>query len=59
MWADSKSVDGTIQEKDSAMLFLVAIDHVKSGQPLSNEAGLALVKQAIFPTLVRAVLIAV
>lgn len=36
------------------MLFLVEMDHVKSGQLVSNEAGLAFVEQIIVPTLARA-----
>jgi len=36
------------------MLFLVELDHVKSGIPLSPEAGLSFIKQYIFPTLARA-----
>jgi muconolactone delta-isomerase len=35
------------------MLFLVEIDHVKSGVPLSPEAGRTFVEQTIFPTLAR------
>ena len=36
------------------MLFLVEIDHVKSGAPTTPEAGRAFVEQVIFPTLARA-----
>jgi muconolactone delta-isomerase len=35
------------------MLFLVELDHVKSGAPLSPEAGKTFVEQVIFPTLAR------
>ncbi len=36
------------------MLFLVELDHVKSGQPLTPEAGRTFVEQIILPTLARA-----
>ncbi len=36
------------------MLFLVELDHVKSGLPLTPEAGRAFIEQIIFPTLSRA-----
>jgi len=36
------------------MLFLVELDHVKSGLPLSPEAGQDFVEQVILPTLARA-----
>jgi muconolactone delta-isomerase len=36
------------------MLFLVEMDHVKSGTPLGPEAGRTLIEQIIFPTLARA-----
>jgi len=36
------------------MLFLVEIDHVKSGLPLTDEAGRASIEKVIFPTLARA-----
>ncbi len=36
------------------MLFLVEIDHVKSGQPLTPEAGRTFIEQIILPTLARA-----
>src|SRR5262249_528935 len=36
------------------MLFLVEIDHVKSGVPLTSEAGRAFIEQVIFPSLARA-----
>ena len=35
------------------MLFLVELDHVKSGLPLTPEAGRAFIEQTIFPTLAR------
>jgi muconolactone delta-isomerase len=36
------------------MLFLVELDHVKSGLPLSPEAGQSFIAQFILPTLARA-----
>jgi hypothetical protein len=36
------------------MLFLVELDHVKSGIMLGPEAGRAFIEQIIFPTLARA-----
>lgn len=36
------------------MLFLVDLDHVKSGPPPTPEAGRAFIEQVIFPTLARA-----
>ena len=36
------------------MLFLVELDHVKSGIPLSPEAGVSFIEQFIFPTITRA-----
>ncbi|SRR6266568_4634880 len=36
------------------MLFLVELDHVKSGAMLSPEAGRAFIEQIILPTLARA-----
>ncbi len=36
------------------MLFLVELDHVKSGVPLTAEAGRAFIEQIIFPTLSQA-----
>ncbi len=36
------------------MLFLVELDHVKSGQPLTAEAGRTFIEQIILPTLARA-----
>jgi hypothetical protein len=36
------------------MLFLVELDHVKSGPPPSPETGQAFIEQIIFPTLARA-----
>jgi muconolactone delta-isomerase len=36
------------------MLFLVELDHVKSGVLLTAEAGRAFIEQVIFPTLARA-----
>jgi hypothetical protein len=36
------------------MLFLVELDHVKSGPPPSPEAGRAFIEQIIFPTIARA-----
>ena len=36
------------------MLFLVEVDQVKSGMPLTADAGRAFVEQIIFPTLARA-----
>jgi len=36
------------------MQFLVELDHVKSGAPLSPEAGRSFVEQVIFPTIARA-----
>jgi muconolactone delta-isomerase len=36
------------------MLFLIELDHVKSGTPLEPEAGRAFIDQIIFPTLARA-----
>jgi muconolactone delta-isomerase len=35
------------------MLFLVEIDHVKSGVPLTPEAGRAFIEKVIFPSLAR------
>jgi hypothetical protein len=36
------------------MLFLVELDHVRSGTPLSPEAVQAFIEQIIFPTIARA-----
>jgi muconolactone delta-isomerase len=36
------------------MLFLVEMDHVKSGQPLMPEAGRTFIEQIILPSLARA-----
>ncbi len=36
------------------MLFLIELDHVKSGQPLTPEAGRTFIEQIILPTLARA-----
>ena len=36
------------------MLFLVELDHVKSGTPLTPDAGRAFIEHIIFPTLARA-----
>jgi len=36
------------------MLFLVELDHVKSGLPVSPEAGQDFIEQVILPTLARA-----
>ena len=36
------------------MQFLVELDHVKSGQPLTPEAGRTFIEQIILPTLARA-----
>ena len=36
------------------MLFLVELDHVKSGTMLTADAGRAFIEQVIFPTLARA-----
>jgi hypothetical protein len=36
------------------MLFLVELDHVKSGPPPTPEAGRAFIEQIIFPTIARA-----
>ena len=36
------------------MLFLVELDHVRSGPPAAPEAGLAFIEQVIFPTIARA-----
>ncbi len=36
------------------MLFLVELDHVKNGLPLTRDAGRAFIEQVIFPTLARA-----
>lgn len=36
------------------MLFLVELDHVKSGIVLTSEAGSAFIERVIFPTLARA-----
>jgi muconolactone delta-isomerase len=36
------------------MLFLVELDHVKTGQAPTPESGRAFIKQIIFPTLARA-----
>lgn len=36
------------------MLFLVELDHVQSGIPLTPEAARAFIEQIIFPTLARA-----
>jgi len=35
------------------MLFLVELDHVKSGTMLTADAGRAFIEQVIFPTLAR------
>jgi muconolactone delta-isomerase len=35
------------------MLFLVELDHVESGAPLTPEAGRTFIEQVIFPTLAR------
>lgn len=36
------------------MLFLIELDHVKSGAPLTAEAGRGFIEQVILPTLARA-----
>ena len=36
------------------MLFLVELDHVKTGPPPTPESGRAFIEQVIFPTLARA-----
>ena len=36
------------------MLFLVELDHVRSGPPPTPEAGRAFIEQIIFPTIARA-----
>jgi muconolactone delta-isomerase len=36
------------------MLFLVELDHVRSGSPLTPEAGREFIERVIFPTLARA-----
>jgi muconolactone delta-isomerase len=36
-----------------SMLFLVELDHVKSGTPLTPEAGAAFIEQIILPTIAR------
>jgi hypothetical protein len=36
------------------VLFLVELDHVKTGSPPTPEAGRAFIEQAIFPTMARA-----
>ncbi len=36
------------------MLFLIELDHVKSGLPLTHEAGRTFIQEVIFPTLARA-----
>ena len=36
------------------MLFLVELDHVKSGAPMTPDAGRAFIEHIIFPTLARA-----
>ena len=36
------------------MFFLVELDHVKSGTPLTSEQGRAFIEQVILPTLARA-----
>ena len=36
------------------MVFLVEIDHVKSGIPLTPDAGRAFIEKTIFPTLAQA-----
>src|SRR4030095_16680856 len=36
------------------MLFLIELDHIKSGTALTPEAGRAFIEQVIFPTLARA-----
>ena len=36
------------------MLFLVELDHVKSGLMPTPEAGRAFIEQSIFPTIARA-----
>jgi len=37
-----------------SVLFLVELDHIKSGMPLTPEAGREFVERIIFPTLARA-----
>jgi hypothetical protein len=39
---------------EDLMLFLVELDHVKSGAPLTPEAGRTFIQQIIFPTLALA-----
>jgi len=36
------------------MLFFVELDHVKSGLPMTPEAGRTFIEQVILPTLARA-----
>ena len=36
------------------MLFLIELDHLKQGTPLTPEIGRAFIEQTIFPTLARA-----
>src|SRR6266705_2652007 len=40
--------------QESRMLFLIELDHVKSGDALTPEAGRAFIEHFIFPTLARA-----
>ena len=45
----------TINKTEGAhRLFLIELDHVKQGTPLTPEIGRAFIEQTIFPTLARA-----
>jgi hypothetical protein len=40
--------------EEEAMLYLVELDHVRTGPPPTPESGRAFIEQVIFPTLARA-----
>ena len=42
------------QEKETKMKFLVELDHVKTGQPLTQDAARSFIEDIIFPTISRA-----
>src|SRR5262249_37352378 len=44
----------SLENAGGAMLFLVELDHVRSGAPLSPEAARTFIDQIIFPTIARA-----
>jgi muconolactone delta-isomerase len=41
-------------EKETKMRFLVELDHVKTGQPLTQDAARSFIEGIIFPTIARA-----